>query len=285
MPQHRVRLLTALVRRLFLVVLFAMLSLAVADNNHSRPHYKDKVAVLVYHHVANEDLGSVTITPGLLDSQLRDMKRRGYHFITMEDFRGFMEGGAVPRNAVLVTFDDGYKSFYTHAVPVLSKHQVQAVNFIVTEFIEHPERSAIPSLSAAEMTELADRRSAELQCHSHALHKLVNPKESYLSGRLEHEGKRETDEEYTARIRQDVRACSNELRRFRSKADAYAYPYGMFNGKVQRILQEEGIRYAFTVQPGIVSRQTNWMELPRINAGSPFMTPKRVHKNIMRKLH
>ncbi|MNC50830.1 Poly-beta-1,6-N-acetyl-D-glucosamine N-deacetylase precursor [compost metagenome] len=185
---------------------------------------------------------------------------------------------------MLVTFDDGYKSFYTYAVPVLSKHQVQAVNFIVTEFIEHPERSTIPSLSAAEMMELADYKSAELQCHSHALHKQINPRESYLSGQLEHGGKRETDEEYTNRIRQDVKACSNELRRFGSKADAYAYPYGMLNEKVPGLLQEGGIRYAFTVQPGIAGRKTNWMEIPRINAGSPFMTPKRVHKNIMRKL-
>ncbi|MDF2936321.1 MAG: polysaccharide deacetylase [Paenibacillaceae bacterium] len=277
--------LAALIRRLFLVLLFAMLMLAVADNNHSRPYYKDKVAVLVYHHVAPEDLGSVTITPELLDSQLKDMKRRGYHFITMEDFRSFMGGGAVLRNAVLVTFDDGYKSFYTDAVPVLSKHQVQAVNFIVTEFIGSPEKSTIPSLSAAEMTRLADDNSAELQCHSHALHKQVNPKESYLSGRLEHAGRKETDEEYTTRIRQDTLACSNELRRFRSKADAYAYPYGMSNEKVPGILREGGIRYAFTVQPGIAGRKTDWMEIPRINAGSPFMTPKRVHKNIMRKLH
>ncbi|MFM9327384.1 polysaccharide deacetylase family protein [Paenibacillus mesotrionivorans] len=285
MPQHRFFALPSLVRYLFVVVLLTMLCLAVADNNHSRPYYKDKVAVLVYHHVADEDMGSVTITPGLLDRQLKDMKRRGYHFITMEDFRRFTQGGEVPRNAVLVTFDDGYKSFYTHAVPVLSRNQVQAVNFIVTEFIGHPERSTIPSLSAAEMTELADHNSAELQCHSNALHKQVNPKESYLSGKLENKGKPETDEEYTSRIRQDTLSCSTELKRFRSKADAYAYPYGMFNAKVPGLLQEGGFRYAFTVQPGIVTRKTNWMEIPRINAGSPFMTPKRVHKNIMRKLH
>lgn len=285
MPQHRFLAIPVLVRRLSVVVLLTMLCLAVADNNYSRPHYKDKVAVLVYHHVADENLGSVTITPGLLDRQLKDLKRRGYQFITMEDFRRFTQGGEVPRNAVLVTFDDGYKSFYTHAVPVLSRNQVQAVNFIVTEFIAHPERSTIPSLSAAEMSELARDNSAELQCHSNALHRQVNPRESYLSGKLEQGGRLETDEEYTSRIRQDTLSCSTELRRLGSKADAYAYPYGMFNGQVPGLLQEGGFRYAFTVTPGIVTRSTNWMEIPRINAGSPFMTPKRVHKNIMRKLH
>ena len=175
MPHYRIMLPAGLFRRLFLALLSAMLSLAVADNNHSRPYYKDKVAVLVYHHVDPVEAGSVTITPGLLDRQLKEMKHRGYHFITMDEFRSFMEGGAVARNAVLVTFDDGYKSFYYYAVPILVKHQVQAVNFIVTEFIANPEKSNIPSLSAAEMTELADHKSAELQCHSHSLHKLVNP--------------------------------------------------------------------------------------------------------------
>lgn len=285
MPQRPGFSYLALFRRLFVLILFAMLSLAVADGNHSRPSYRDKVAVLVYHHVDPEDIGSVTITPELLERQLKDLKRRGYHFITMEDFRRFMGGGSIPRNAVLVTFDDGYESFYTYAVPVMSRHQVQAVNFVVTEFIGEPGKSNIPSLSAAEMTELAVSHKAELQCHSHSLHKLINKNESHLSGKMEHSGKRETDEAYRSRISRDTQASVAELSRFQAKVDAYAYPYGMFNEHVPEILQESGIRYAFTVKPGIVTRKTDLMDIPRINAGSPFMTPKRVHKNIMRKVH
>jgi poly-beta-1,6-N-acetyl-D-glucosamine N-deacetylase len=273
-----------LLRRLLLFFLLALLTIAAADGNGSRPLYHDKVAVLVYHHVDNQDTSSVTITTGLLDRQLRNLLKRGYHFITMEEFRAFMAGGPVKDNALLVTFDDGYKSFYTNAVPVLTKNGVQAVNFIITEFVDQPDKSYVPSMNVEEMSELTAAGAAELQCHSNQLHQLVNPKESYLSGKLTVSGVPETDDQYRTRIKSDTRACANQLRRFHSTADAYAYPFGMFNEEVPGLLQEEGIRYAFTTKSGIADRKTELMEIPRVNAGSPFMTPRRVHKAIMREL-
>ncbi len=43
-----------------------------------------------------------------------------------------MEGATVPSNAVLVTFDDGYQSFYTAAYPILKSLRIPAVNFVIT---------------------------------------------------------------------------------------------------------------------------------------------------------
>lgn len=273
-----------MLRRLMVLIFLGMLPLIAADGNNGFPSYKNKVAVLIYHHVDDRDVSSVTITTDLLERQMRDLHRRGYRFITMEDFRRYMAGAPVPDNAVLVTFDDGYESFYSNAVPVLERYGVQAVNFVITSDVDQPVKGTLPSMSSQEMAQLTAKGLAELQCHSHNLHRLLNPKESYLSGLAETNGVRETDREYRQRVRKDTETSMRELSRFGQTVDSYAYPYGMYTTEVIGLLGDEGIRYAFTVKAGMTDRLTPKMEIPRINGGSPYMTPMRVHKAIMRAL-
>ncbi len=49
-------------------------------------------------------------------------------------FRDFLDGRA-PRNAAILTFDDGYKDFYINAYPILKKHGIPASVFLVVDFI------------------------------------------------------------------------------------------------------------------------------------------------------
>lgn len=43
-----------------------------------------------------------------------------------------------PRRAVLLTFDDGYRDNYEHALPALRSHGLQATFFIATGFVDRP---------------------------------------------------------------------------------------------------------------------------------------------------
>lgn len=76
-------------------------------------YYQDQVAVLMYHHIHDKDQSSSTITTKLFQDQMQMLTDKGYHFISLPEFRNFMQGSTVPDNAVLITFDDGYQSFYT----------------------------------------------------------------------------------------------------------------------------------------------------------------------------
>ena len=50
------------------------------------------------------------------------LARRGYHGVTIEQMRRAWSGGpGLPEKPVVVTFDDGYLSQYTHAKPVLRR--------------------------------------------------------------------------------------------------------------------------------------------------------------------
>ena len=82
-------------------------------------YYQDQVAVLMYHHIHDKDTSSSTITSSLFQNQLESLLSKGYHFISLDEFKMYMAGATVPSNAVLVTFDDGYQSFFTAAYPIL----------------------------------------------------------------------------------------------------------------------------------------------------------------------
>ncbi|MDR6549485.1 polysaccharide deacetylase family protein [Paenibacillus qinlingensis] len=239
-------------------------------------YYSNEVAVLVYHHIDENEQSSVTITPKLFQRQLVSLQRKGFQFITLDEFKDFKsKGKAVPDNALLVTFDDGYESFYTYAYPILQKLHIPAVNFVITKDLEDPKRPKLASLSKDEIRLMRSENSyIDFQGHSDELHAMRDGK-PMLSNKILNKGTLETDDEFKIRVVQDTRNCMAKLKALQAskEVDAYAYPYGSYDGTTISYLQEAGVRYAFTTKSGIASDWTDPMQIPRINGGSPFVRP------------
>jgi peptidoglycan/xylan/chitin deacetylase (PgdA/CDA1 family) len=96
--------------------------------------------VLLYHRIADRheldggDPMLISASPGGFARQMGYLVRH-YTPITVEHLIDAIQGRrALPPRAVLVTFDDGYRDFLTHAWPVLQAHHVPAVVFVPTAF-------------------------------------------------------------------------------------------------------------------------------------------------------
>jgi hypothetical protein len=74
--------------------------------------YQNQVSVLMFHDIEPLSVNNDTITPEQFGAKLDYLLSRNFHFITLQQFRNYMAGNQLPDNAVLVTFDDGYESFY-----------------------------------------------------------------------------------------------------------------------------------------------------------------------------
>ncbi|WKU20359.1 polysaccharide deacetylase family protein [Advenella alkanexedens] len=91
------------------------------------------VPVLMYHHITPSS-GQITTSPENFDSQMAALVANGYTSLTADQFAGYLKGEAVPEKSVLITFDDGYLDNYVYAHPILQKHGMHAVMFLVTNW-------------------------------------------------------------------------------------------------------------------------------------------------------
>ena len=103
---------------------------------------RNKVTILMLHGVAgeHEDAGWAPLwprmTPERLDEVLGQFARH-YRFVTLDDAVEMIAGRKpMIHNAMVLTFDDGYRNNLTEALPVLEKHGVPATFYIATGFVE-----------------------------------------------------------------------------------------------------------------------------------------------------
>jgi peptidoglycan/xylan/chitin deacetylase (PgdA/CDA1 family) len=83
------------------------------------------------------DPGVVDVSPEQLGRQLAFL-RRWFEPIGIDQLRAFAAGrGRLPRNPVMVTFDDGYRDNHDVALPILLQHGVRATFFIATDYVEN----------------------------------------------------------------------------------------------------------------------------------------------------
>ena len=256
----------------------------------SEKFYMDRVVVLMYHHIDWEFDSRVTITPAKFAEHLDTLSDRGYNVITLDKFRDFLKGEAeIPPNAILITFDDGYESFYNYAYPLLKERGMSATMFMVVAQIGEKE-SQLPKLDWSQMERMIGS-DMYFQSHSYDSHFYVyidaegNWMKPALVAQiyLTEEGRNETYEEHRARIHEDLRRSKELLEQgLGVPVDFFSVPYGWKNEKVDEVAREVGFEYIFTIQPGFVSMTSDPMNLPRVNAGSPDIDGDRLHQLILK---
>jgi peptidoglycan/xylan/chitin deacetylase (PgdA/CDA1 family) len=115
-----------------------LLSLVLAVRARTRSPW---LPVVTYHRVAPRDRSSlfddgvIDATPEAFDRQLSSLER-WFSVLALEDVFAFRKGKPLPKNPVLLTFDDGYKDCFEAALPILQRHGLKATFFVATDFIE-----------------------------------------------------------------------------------------------------------------------------------------------------
>ncbi|WP_322922974.1 polysaccharide deacetylase family protein [Paenibacillus campi] len=244
--------------------------------------YDDHVAVLMYHDMSATEKGGDIITPDQFAAQLDFLRSKGMNFITLQQFRSFMKGGSVPENAVLVTFDDGYENFYTTAYPIMKERGISGVSFVITGDFSKGALVYTPHMTRQEIKRMiAADPNTEVQVHTNHLHYKTSATTDALTAPLVKHGTKESPGEYLARISTDLSTCIDQLKTLNAHPiDSFAYPYGLYTPEVQQIAKDEGIKYAFTTTLGLASRNDNPLAIPRINGGSPLVSPQRLYASI-----
>jgi peptidoglycan/xylan/chitin deacetylase (PgdA/CDA1 family) len=101
------------------------------------------VAVLCYHGVRDDHWPSGTMVFENLHVRARELEahcrllRQTCHPISLREWRAARAGdAALPARPVLLTFDDGYRTVFTLARPILQRYDIPAVAFVCSEPVE-----------------------------------------------------------------------------------------------------------------------------------------------------
>ncbi len=101
----------------------------------SRPTVK----ILVYHRIAegesNFDRDTVSATPKNFRKQMVYLKKN-YDIISFADYMLYLKNNKkLPKNSLIISFDDGYKDNFLHAYPYLKNNKIPATVFLATGYI------------------------------------------------------------------------------------------------------------------------------------------------------
>jgi biofilm PGA synthesis lipoprotein PgaB len=172
----------------------------------------------------------------------------------------------LPERAILLTFDDGTRSHYTRVFPLLLAYKYPAVISLLGNVLDAPMEGQVEYgerqvprkkfLSWDEIREMDASGLVEIASHSYDLHRAVqaNPQGSTLPAALAlkfRSGKGyETEEEFRARLREDLSKSRELLARHLGKAPrALAWPFGRYNEAGQRVALELAFEYLLTLDP------------------------------------
>ena len=126
-----------------------------------------EVVVFGYHRFVNKVRRPDTeITPAAFEAQMKELQDRQISVIGMQDFLAWKRGQKnIPPHSAVITIDDGYKSGYEVAWPILKKYGYPVTMFIYTEGIKPGRFSGGESMSWEQLAEMRDA-GVDIQAHS-----------------------------------------------------------------------------------------------------------------------
>jgi len=183
-------------------------------------------SILCYHGIDGEKL-LTSVAPKDFENHICYLQSKNYSFITLLEILSYIKGEiTLPKKAVALTFDDGYRSVYENALPILLKYKIPATVFVV----ENPDTKRLgnnaPTLFESEISVMKKTGLITFGNHSKT-HQMLDT----LSG-------------------EDLRA---EI----GTGTSFAYPGGHYSLGAIKAVQEAGYEVAFSIRPGIVRKGDN----------------------------
>ncbi len=210
--------------------------------------------VLMYHHLDENAANDMTVTPGTFREQMQALCDAGYTAVTLHDLLNYVNDGTdLPKKPVLITFDDGYRSVYEYAYPILAELGMHGTVFCVgstfgSETYKNTGEPIIPHFGKTEAMEMAQSGVMEVQSHTWDMHQAVQfesgtPRTCVKSL----EGEAETD--YLSALEDDIRASIAQLEDAAGEpVFALAYPNGIMTEEAAAVFRENGITVTFSTE-------------------------------------
>ena len=195
----------------------------IAPTYSEAPSDISKIPILTYHSFGpkpafkeNKTQLQYRVTVAMFESHMKYLADKGYATITFADLvENQISGKPLPKNPVVITFDDGWKSQYEFAVPILEKYKFTATFFIIT--------NSIGAKAYMTVDELKDLHTKGFEIASHTK---SHPKLPSLDD---------------VKLVEELQGSKKDLEgRVGITVKTLAYPYYAYDDRVMKAVQDAG---------------------------------------------
>ena len=242
-----------------------------------------RFVAISFHDVVDQptDLGADTVTTKTFVQFLDWLKGTGWEAISLDDVSAAARGlRKLPDKAILLTFDDGYRSLYTRVFPLLKAYRYPAVAALVGSWMEDAADGTVlygdkkvprsNFVSWDEAREMQASGLVEFASHGYDLHRGVraNPQGNLTPAAVtwQYDPRTRTyedDAQHTARIRADLTHSRTMMEdNLGHPPRAIVWPYGRRTEIALQVAKELGFVFSMNLVPEPAST-SNLDAIPR----------------------
>ena len=200
-------------------------------------HGARSIPILCYHQFTPgaDAKRRLEVSADAFERQMRVLAEGGYQVIPLKKLLSILQGdSAIPPKAVVLTIDDGYRSVYTYAYPILKKYGFSATLFVYTDFI-----GGAAALSWKQIKAMKESGVIDVESHT----------KSHSS--LAFNTQRESLAEHQRRIADEIDGSAQVIKqRLGERPTILAYPYGASSRYVVEYMAKTHYALGATVKRG-----------------------------------
>lgn len=206
---------------------------------------KKSISVLMYHYFYDASKGETGENSNWLEiskfeEQLKYLQKNDYYYPTWQEVADFVDGKIdLPEKSVVLTMDDGQKSLYNLAIPLLDKYNIPATAFIITKKFD------------TKNLEKYKNSTIDFQSHTNNMHR--------AGGTVGRGGI------FTAlSLEESVADLKESINKLNGNSDSLAYPFGDYTEGTKKAVKNAGFKVAFTTEYSQIKPGMDKYSLPRV---------------------
>jgi len=232
------------------------------------------LGIVTYHRIAHHvrDLPAPlhNVRPEIFREHLTGLLHRGFQFWPLRRVLDFHKRSeSLPKQVIIITFDDGFESVYQHAWPVLKELNLPATVFLNTAYLDSKEPFPFDAWG------VAYHQNAYVPAEAYRPLTIQQCTEMQQSGLIELGAHTHTHQDFRGRpheFQQDLEVNVKRLRQlFGLDEVTFAFPYGSpqlgyADGVMVEAARKTGVLTGLTTEPVLVDHCSSPMAWGRFNA-------------------
>lgn len=213
------------------------------DEKYKGHELKDNsigVPVVYYHSIQLSGTNELMLNPDTFRSHLKWLKYNNYVSLTMDELYNHLKFNTpVPKNSIVLTFDDGYIDNFNNALPILKEYGYDGTVFMISDYLGNE------NFLTNDLLTQCDEGNLFVESHSS-----THPELATLTNQQQENELKSSKSNLEAIVKRPV--------------EYIAYPYGSYNTETKLLSEKAGYKLGLSTDSGFATGKSPLYAVPRV---------------------